>query len=598
MTSPSFKTPLLDQVQIPADLKRFSRAQLGSLCQEIRDEMIHVVSKTGGHLGAGLGVVELTVALHRVFEAPKDKLIWDVSHQTYPHKILTGRRDQMSTLRQPGGLSGFAKRSESEYDAFGAGHSSTSISAALGVAAARDLRREGDIGHVVAIIGDGAMSAGQAFEALNNAGALKTHLIIVLNDNDMSIAPPTGAMADHFRTLSPDISQNSGYFEALGCSYQGPIDGHDVETLIAHLEGAKTLKSGPVLVHVKTQKGKGFAPFSQRPDKGHATGKFDVVSGESTETKSNIPSYTSVFASSLINAAKNDPDIVAITAAMPDGTGLHEFEKVFPERFFDVGIAEQHAVTFAAGLAASGMKPFCAIYSTFLQRGYDQIIHDVAIQNLPVKFAIDRAGAVGADGATHAGLFDLSFLANLPNFIVMAPSDEGELAHMVHTAAHYNEGPIAFRYPRGEGQGVALPDCPEMLAIGKGRMIAKGTDVAIVSLGTRLEKCRQARDLLAKQGISCSLADARFAKPIDFDMIRDLSKQHSALLVLEEGARGGFGSQVLQFVAEQGFVQAGLKVKSLHFPDQFVEYAGKEEERISALSVTRICQCVEELLST
>ncbi|CUH85087.1 1-deoxy-D-xylulose-5-phosphate synthase [Thalassovita mediterranea] len=602
-------TPLLDQVNTPADLKRFNDAQLRQIADELRQETISAVSETGGHLGAGLGVVELTVAIHSVFDTPKDKLIWDVSHQCYPHKILTGRRDRIRTLRQQDGLSGFTKRSESPFDPFGAAHSSTSISAALGFAVARDLGGVIDtgLGDAIAVIGDGSMSAGMAFEAMNNAGHLGKRLFVVLNDNDMSIAPPVGALSNYLNrlyTVEPlqDIKQaakgavsllpepfregakrakemlkgmtiGGTLFEELGFTYVGPVDGHDMGQLLQVMRTLKARATGPVLIHVQTKKGKGYAPAEAAIDKGHATAKFDVLTGKQHKTPSNAPSYTSVFSKALLAEAAVDDKITAVTAAMPDGTGLSLFAERYPSRCFDVAIAEQHGVTFAAGLAAGGMKPFCAMYSTFLQRGYDQVVHDVAIQRLPVRFAIDRAGLVGADGATHAGSFDTAFLANLPGIVVMAAADEAELMHMVATAAAHDEGPIAFRYPRGEGEGVDLPERGTPLEIGKGRMIQEGARVAILSFGTRLSEVMKACDALAAKGITPTVADARFAKPLDEDLIRDLVANHEALITIEEGAVGGFGSHVAQFLAEEGLFDNGLKYRSMVLPDIFIDQA-------------------------
>lgn len=601
-------TPTLDRVHLPQDLKALSDGELAQLADELRAETISVVSETGGHLGAGLGVVELTVALHAVFDAPHDKIIWDVGHQAYPHKILTGRRDRMRSLRQEGGLSGFTKRSESVYDPFGAAHSSTSISAALGFAVARDLG--GAAGDAVAVIGDGAMSAGMAFEALNHAGHLKKRLFVILNDNEMSIAPPVGALSSYLsrlyagapfqelraaahgavrllpepfqegarraRELIKGMAIGGTLFEELGFSYVGPLDGHDLDQLLPVLRTVKARASGPMLIHVLTKKGKGYAPAEAARDKGHATGKFDVLTGKARSAPSNAPSYTKVFAESLVAEAARDEKIVAITAAMPDGTGLDLFAERFPARCFDVGIAEQHAVTFAAGLAAAGLKPFCAIYSTFLQRGYDQIVHDVALQGLPVRFPIDRAGLVGADGATHAGAFDVAFLANLPGMVVMAAADEAELAQMVATAAAYDSGPIAFRYPRGEGVGVERPARPAPLAIGKGRILREGTRVALLSFGTRAAPALQAAEALAARGISTSVADARFAKPLDRELILSLARHHEVLITVEEGAIGGFGSHVAQLLAEEGLLEAGLKFRSLFLPDVFLDQASPE----------------------
>ncbi len=612
------KTPLLDRVASPADLKRLSDADLRRLADEVRAETISAVSVTGGHLGAGLGVVELTVALHAVFDTPRDKLIWDVGHQCYPHKILTGRRDRIRTLRTKGGLSGFTKRSESPYDPFGAGHSSTSISAALGFAVARDLGgapAEG-AGDAIAVIGDGAMSAGMAFEALNNAGHLKKRLIVILNDNEMSIAPPTGALSSYLsrlyagapfqelksaakgavRLLPPPLQEGAKrakdmlkhmtvggtMFEELGFSYLGPIDGHDMDQLLPVLRTVKARATGPILIHAITRKGKGYAPAESRADRGHATAKFDVQTGTQAKSKSNAPSYTRVFADALLAEAAVDDRIVAVTAAMPDGTGLNLFADRHPSRFFDVGIAEQHGVTFSAGLAAGGMRPFCAIYSTFLQRGYDQIVHDVAIQRLPVRFAIDRAGLVGADGATHAGAYDVAFLANLPGFVVMAAADEADLMHMVATAAAHDDGPIAFRYPRGEGVGVDLPVRGTPLEIGKGRIIRQGSGVAILSFGARLSEAEKAADALTARGLSPTVADARFAKPLDRDLILRLAAEHDALITVEEGAIGGFGSHVAQLLANEGVFDRGLKFRSMVLPDTFIDHASPAEMYASA----------------
>ncbi len=602
-------TPLLDKVSRPADLKQFSDTQLTQVAHELRAETISAVSETGGHLGAGLGVVELTVALHAVFETPRDKIIWDVGHQCYPHKILTGRRDRIRTLRQENGLSGFTKRAESPYDPFGAAHSSTSISAALGYATARDLggvTPEG-IGDCIAVIGDGAMSAGMAFEAMNNAGHLKKRMIVILNDNDMSIAPPVGALSSYLSRLYAEepfqelkaaakgavsflpepfregakrakdmlksMTVGGTLFEALGLSYLGPIDGHDMDQLLPVLRTVRDRASGPILIHAITRKGKGYAPAEQARDKGHATVKFDVMTGEQKKTPSNAPSYTKVFAKGLLRAAEQDDKIVAVTAAMPDGTGLNLFAERYPSRCFDVGIAEQHGVTFCAALAAGGMRPFCAMYSTFLQRGYDQVVHDVAIQGLPVRFAIDRAGLVGADGATHAGSFDIAFLANLPGFTVMAAADEAELMHMVATAAAHDSGPIAFRFPRGEGVGVDLPEQGTVLEIGKGRILREGNTVALLSFGTRLAEVEKAADSLAARGLTPTIADARFAKPLDLDLVLDLAKRHEALITIEEGAVGGFGSHVAQALAESGAFDTGLKFRSMTLPDVFTDQA-------------------------
>ena len=601
-------TPTLDRVQVPADLKSLTDRELHLLANELRAETISAVSVTGGHLGAGLGVVELTVALHAVFDTPRDKLIWDVGHQCYPHKILTGRRDRIRTLRTEGGLSGFTKRSESPYDPFGAAHSSTSISAALGFAMAADLG--GDPGDAIAVIGDGSMSAGMAFEALNNAGHLKKRLFVILNDNEMSIAPPVGALSSYLSrlysgapfqeikqaakgmvSLLPEPFQEGArrakemlkgmtvggtLFEELGFSYIGPIDGHDLDQLLPVLRTVKARATGPTLIHVITKKGKGYAPAEMAADKGHARAKFDVVTGEQKKAPSNAPSYTKVFAEALIREAEADSKIVAITAAMPDGTGLDLFGARFPKRTFDVGIAEQHAVTFSAGLAAGGMKPFCAIYSTFLQRGYDQVVHDVAIQRLPVRFAIDRAGLVGADGATHAGSFDVAFLANLPGIVVMAAADEAELVHMVATAAAHDVGPIAFRYPRGEGVGVEMPAKGVPLEIGKGRIIREGSRVAILSFGTHLSEVLKAAESLAARGLPPTVADARFAKPLDRDLILNLARTHEALITIEEGAIGGFASHVSHLLAEEGVFDRGLKFRSMVLPDTFIDQASPE----------------------
>ena len=603
------ETPLLNRIRRPADLKDLSDAQLHQLAAELRAETISAVSVTGGHLGAGLGVVELTVALHAVFDTPRDKLIWDVSHQCYPHKILTERRDRIRTLRMKDGLSGFTKRSESPYDPFGAAHSSTSISAALGFAVARDLG--GDVpeglGDAIAVIGDGAMSAGMAYEAMNNAGHLGRRLIVILNDNEMSIAPPVGAMSSYLSRLYAEkpfqdfraaakgavsmlpepfrlgaqrakdvlkgMAVGGTLFEQLGFSYVGPIDGHDLNQLLPVLRTVKDRATGPILIHVVTKKGKGYAPAEEALDRGHATAKFDLVTGKQKKAPSNAPSYTRVFADSLLAEAAEDDRICAVTAAMPDGTGLNLFAERYPSRCFDVGIAEQHGVTFSAGLAAGGMKPFCAIYSTFLQRGYDQVVHDVAIQRLPVRFAIDRAGLVGADGATHAGAFDVAFLANLPGFVVMAAADEAELRHMVATAAAYDDGPIAFRFPRGEGEGVDLPARGVPLQIGKGRVIEKGARVAILSFGTRLGEVRKAAEALRARGITPTIADARFAKPLDREMILDLAAKHEALITVEEGAVGGFGSHVAQLLADEGVFDEGLRYRSMVLPDIFIDQA-------------------------
>jgi len=607
------QTPLLDQIASPADLKRLSDAQLEQVAHELRQETISAVSVTGGHLGAGLGVVELTVALHAVFDTPKDKVIWDVSHQCYPHKILTGRRDRIRTLRMKDGLSGFTKRSESAFDPFGAAHSSTSISAALGFSVARDLGgvTEEGLGDAIAVIGDGAMSAGMAFEAMNNAGHLGKRLIVILNDNEMSIAPPVGALSSYLSRLYTEapfhdlkaaakgavsllpepfregakrakdmlkgMAMGGTLFESLGFSYIGPIDGHDMDQLLPVLRTVKARANGPILIHAVTKKGKGYRPAEVARDKGHATAKFDMVTGEQKKAPSNAPSYTSIFGKTLAELAAQDSKICAVTAAMPDGTGLNLMAERYPSRTFDVGIAEQHGVTFAAALAAGGMKPFCAMYSTFLQRGYDQVVHDVAIQRLPVRFAIDRAGLVGADGATHAGSFDIGFMANLPGMVVMAAADEAELKHMVATAAAYDDGPIAFRYPRGEGEGVEMPEQPEILEIGKGRMIQDGKRLALLSFGTRLGEVRKAAEALAARGITPTIADARFAKPLDRDMILNLAAEHEALITVEEGAVGGFGSHVAQLLSDEGVFDEGLKFRSMVLPDTFIDQASPKD---------------------
>jgi 1-deoxy-D-xylulose-5-phosphate synthase len=604
LSNPS-KTPLLDRISTPDDLRKLPERELKQVAAELRAETVDAVSVTGGHLGAGLGVVELTVAIHHVFDTPRDRLIWDVGHQAYPHKILTGRRDRIRTLRQGGGLSGFTKRSESEYDPFGAAHSSTSISAGLGMAVARDL--DGRKNNVIAVIGDGAMSAGMAFEAMNNAGAMHSRLIVILNDNDMSIAPPVGAMSAYLarlgatrtylklrdigkqltrqlperidRAITRAVEHARGYvtggtlFEELGFYYVGPIDGHNLDQLLPVLKNVRDADvGGPVLIHVLTQKGKGYDPAENADDKYHGVNTFDVVTGTQAKPKANAPSYTRVFADALIKAAREDEKIVAVTAAMPSGTGLDFFGTEFPKRTFDVGIAEQHAVTFAAGLATEGYKPFCAIYSTFLQRAYDQVMHDVSLQKLPVRFAIDRAGLVGADGATHAGSFDIAYLGVLPEMTIMAAADEAELVHMVATAAAYDDGPIAFRYPRGEGVGVELPTFGKVLEIGKGRVIREGTSVAILSLGTRLAEALKAADRLGTYGLSTTVADARFAKPLDRDLVRQLAANHEVLITIEEGSVGGFGSFVMQALAEDGALDGAgrrvpLKFRSMVLPD-------------------------------
>ncbi|MGZ2482388.1 1-deoxy-D-xylulose-5-phosphate synthase [Rhizobium pisi] len=602
------KTPLLDQVNYPADLRKLEDRDLPQLAREVRDEMIDAVSRTGGHLGAGLGVVELTIAIHSVFDTPDDRLIFDVGHQCYPHKILTGRRDRIRTLRQEDGLSGFTRRAESEYDPFGAAHSSTSISAGLGMAIAADLDKADR--RVIAVIGDGAMSAGMAYEALNNAGALDARLIVILNDNDMSIAPPTGAMSAYLarlasgrtymgfrdfgkkltaylgknidRAITRAVEHARGYvtggtmFEEMGFYHIGPIDGHSFDHLLPVLRNVRDNARGPVLIHVVTQKGKGYPPAEAAADKYHGVNKFDVITGAQARVKPNAPSYTSVFAEALVQEAALDDKIVGITAAMPNGTGLDKLAEAFPSRCFDVGIAEQHAVTFAAGLAAEGYKPFAALYSTFLQRAYDQVVHDVAIQGLPVRFPIDRAGFVGADGPTHAGSFDTAFLTTLPGFVVMAAADEAELKHMVRTAVAYDAGPISFRYPRGEGVGVDMPARGEILQIGKGRIVKEGTKVALLSFGTRLADCLLAAEDLDAAGLSTTVADARFAKPLDHDLIRQLARHHEMVITVEEGSIGGFGSQVLHFLATEGLLDTGLKVRSLVMPDIWMEQAKPE----------------------
>ena len=598
------KTSLLDKINYPADLRKLRKEELKQLAKELREELIDVVSTTGGHLGAGLGVVELTIALHYVFDTPKDKLVWDVGHQAYPHKIITGRRDNIRTLRKGGGLSGFTKRSESEYDTFGAAHSSTSISSTLGIAVAKSLSNNSN--HAIAVIGDGAMSAGMAYEAMNNAGAMKSKLIVILNDNDMSIAPPVGAMSSYLaRLLSGrtyfgfretvksitsvfskrfkdkagkaeefirDIVSGGTLFNELGFYYVGPIDGHNLDSLITILNNVKNSKyDGPILIHAVTKKGKGYKPAEDSRDKYHGVSKFNVVTGEQSKSKTNIPSYTKVFASTLVKHAENDTKIIGITGAMPSGTGMDIFGKKFPDRMFDVGIAEQHAVTFAAGLATEGYKPFAAIYSTFLQRAYDQVVHDVAIQNLPVRFAIDRAGLVGADGPTHAGAFDITYLSTLPNFVVMGASDEAELVRMINTAVSINDRPSAFRYPRGSGLGVELPGINEILEIGKGKIVKEGKKVAILSFGGRLQESLKAADKLDAKGIFTTVADARFAKPIDQKLIMDLCLNHEVLITIEEGSIGGFGSHVFQMLSERGFFDKGLKIRSMILPDQFID---------------------------
>ena len=604
------ETPLLDTVNLPEDIRKLEKSELPQLADELRQEMISAVSVTGGHLGAGLGVVELTVALHYVFDTPKDKLIWDVGHQAYPHKIVTGRRDRIRTLRQGGGLSGFTKRSESEYDPFGAAHSSTSISAALGFAIANQL--SGDPHRAIAVIGDGAMSAGMAYEAMNNAAAAGNRLIVILNDNDMSIAPPVGSLRNSLarlvssgkylapRKLAQKLARampeplhvaarrmeeyarglftGGTLFDELGFYYVGPVDGHDVRALVEVLENVRDADVGPMLVHIVTNKGKGYAPAESAADKYHGVVKFDVVSGKQDKGASGAPTYTSVFAKALTTEMERDEKVVAITAAMPAGTGLDKTAERFPDRTFDVGIAEQHAVTFAAGMAAQGYRPFCAIYSTFLQRAYDQVVHDVAIQNLPVRFAMDRAGLVGADGATHAGSFDLAYLCTLPNFVVMAAADEAELVHMVHTMAVHDSGPIAVRYPRGEGRGVALPEVPQVLEIGKGRIVRQGSKVAILSLGTRLAEAEKAADQLEAKGLSTTVADLRFAKPLDEELIRKLLTTHEVAVTVEEASIGGLGAHVLTLASDQGLVDAGLKIRTMRLPDSFIDHDKPERQ--------------------
>ena len=615
------KTPLLDRVNGPADLRGLSDGNLSRLADEVRAEVIDAVSQTGGHLGSSLGVVELAVAIHAVFDTPHDKLVWDVGHQCYPHKILTGRRDRIRTLRQEGGLSGFTKRAESPFDPFGAAHSSTSISAALGFTIGRDMGMP--TGDAIAVIGDGSISAGMAYEAMNNAGAEGRRLFVILNDNEMSIAPPVGAMSkylsglyssplgemqrmaegfeaalpgplrDHARRARQLVTGAAGgagtLFEELGFSYVGPIDGHDMSQLLPVLRAARTRAVGPVLIHVCTVKGKGFAAAEGAADRGHGVGKFDPNTGEQPRKRPNAPSYTKVFGEALTREAEADPHIVAVTAAMPSGTGLDIMGRRFPGRVFDVGIAEQHGVTFAAGMAASGLKPFCAIYSTFLQRGYDQIVHDVALQNLPVRFAIDRAGLVGADGPTHAGAFDIGYLSALPNMVVMAAGTEAELVHMVRTAAAYDEGPIAFRYPRGEGEGVPLPARGEILEIGKGRIVQEGSDIAILSFGAHLAECRKAVALIEASGADVTLADARFAKPLDMDLIRSLVRNHRAVVTVEQGARGGFGAMVLHELANQGLLDGRCQIRTMTLPDRYIDQAAPDamyaEAGLTALDI-------------
>jgi len=603
-------TPLLDTVSTPDDLRRLKPGQLRQLADELRLETISAVGQTGGHLGSGLGVVELTVALHYVFDTPGDRLIWDVGHQAYPHKILTGRRDRIRTLRQGGGLSGFTKRSESEYDPFGAAHSSTSISAALGFAIANKLK--GTPGRGIAVIGDGAMSAGMAYEAMNNARDAGNRLVVILNDNDMSIAPPVGGLSAYLARLvssgqflglrelarkfarklprplhvaarktdefARGMAMGGTLFEELGFYYVGPIDGHDLDALVPVLENVRDAAEGPCLIHVVTKKGKGYGPAEESADKYHGVQKFDVITGQQVKSAGGPPSYTNVFAEALMAEARTDSRVCAITAAMPSGTGLDKFQQAFPDRTFDVGIAEQHAVTFAAGLAAQGMRPFCAIYSTFLQRAFDQVVHDVAIQNLPVRFAIDRAGLVGADGATHAGSFDVTYLATLPNMVVMAAADEAELVHMVHTATQYDAGPIAFRYPRGNGVGVAMPDAPVLLEIGKGRVVREGTKVALLSLGTRLAEALKAADTLEAKGLSTSVADLRFAKPLDSELIRKLILSHEVVVTIEEGSIGGLGAHVLTLASDEGLTDSGLKIRTMRLPDLFQDHDKPEKQ--------------------
>ena len=623
---------LIKQINYPSDLRKFKRNDLKQISDELRDELIDVVSETGGHLGAGLGVVELTVALHYVFDTPKDKLVWDVSHQCYPHKIITGRRDKIKTLRKGGGLSGFTKRTESEYDPFGAAHSSTSISSTLGMAVAKKLSNNNN--NVIAVIGDGAMSAGMAYEAMNNAGALKSKLIVILNDNDMSIARPVGAMSNYLAKLlsgklyfslretlkmiissfSKRFSQKAGkaedllrnivtggtLFSELGFYYVGPIDGHDVENLVQIFENVKNSNhKGPVLIHVRTQKGKGYKPAEDSGDKYHGVSKFNVSTGEQAKSKSNAPSYTKVFAETLIKHAEQDTKIIGITGAMPSGTGLNLFEKKFPDRTFDVGIAEQHAVTFAAGLATEGYKPYAAIYSTFLQRAYDQVVHDVALQSLPVRFAIDRAGLVGSDGPTHAGSFDITYLSTLPNFVVMAASDEAELVKMINTSVNINDRPSAFRYPRGSGIGIELPSIRETLEIGKGRVIKEGKKVALINFGTRLEECKKALEKLSKKGIDCTIIDARYAKPLDEKLIMEVASNHEVLITIEEGSIGGFGSHVMQFLSDRGIFDRGLKFRSMILPDIFIDQDTPEKMyEIAGLDSLSIANKVEETLNS
>ncbi len=626
------KEKLLDKINYPSDLRKLKKNQLEQVSEELRSELIDVVSETGGHLGAGLGVVELTVALHYVFNTPKDKLVWDVGHQCYPHKIITGRKDRIRTLIKGGGISGFTKRSESEYDPFGAAHSSTSISSTLGMATAKKLSNDNN--NVVAVIGDGAMSAGMAYEAMNNAGAMKSKLIVILNDNDMSIARPVGAMSKYFAKLlsgkiyfsfretiklllsafSKRFSKTAGraedilrnvvtggtLFNELGFYYLGPIDGHDVNNLTTILENAKNSKyEGPILIHAITKKGKGYKPAEDSGDKYHGVSKFNVLTGEQSKGKSTSPSYTKVFANTLIKHAENDTKIVAITGAMPSGTGLDLFEKKFPERMFDVGIAEQHGVTFAAGLATEGYKPFAAIYSTFLQRAYDQVVHDVAIQSLPVRFAIDRAGLVGADGPTHAGSFDVTYLSTLPNFVVMAASDEAELVRMINTSVNINDRPSAFRYPRGNGIGVELPNIKEILEIGKGRTILEGKKIAVINFGARLNECKKASNLLKKKGINISIFDARFAKPLDEKLIIELASNHEGIITIEEGSIGGFGSHVSKLLSDRGFFDKGLKFRSMILPDKFLDQDTPDNMyKFAGLDCDSIVEKVESVLNS
>ena len=628
------KYKYLDKINFPSDLKRLELNELKILSEELRTELIDIVSETGGHLGASLGVIELTVALHYVFNTPKDKLVWDVSHQCYPHKIITGRKDKIRTLRKGGGLSGFTKRAESEYDPFGAAHSSTSISSTLGMATAK--RLSNDKNNVIAVIGDGAMSAGMAYEAMNNAGAMKSKLIVVLNDNDMSIARPVGAMSKYLARLlsgkiyfslretiklilsafSKRFSSTAGkaedmfksfvtgsggtLFSELGFYYIGPIDGHDVNNLVTILENVKKSNhEGPILIHAITKKGKGYKPAEDSGDKYHGVSKFNVVTGEQSKSKSKIPSYTKIFANTLIKHAEKDTKIVGITGAMPSGTGLDLFEKSFPERTFDVGIAEQHAVTFAAGLATEGYKPFAAIYSTFLQRAYDQVVHDVAIQSLPVRFAIDRAGLVGADGPTHAGSFDITYLSTLPNFVVMAASDEAELVRMVNTSVNINDRPSAFRYPRGSGFGISLPDINETLKIGKGRVVSSGKHIVILNFGARLNECKKASDTLKKKGITTTIVDARFAKPLDEKLIAEVASNHEAVISIEEGSIGGFGSHVAKFLSDRGFFDKGLKFRSMILPDKFLDQDTPEEMyKKAGLDSDSIVQKAENVLNS